>query len=124
VNKDGPVNLDLAGKHILLTEDIEVNRLIIIEMLAGTQADITEAKNGQDAVEKFSASSPHFFDLIFMDIQMPVMDGYEATHIIRNMALAAGMNGHIAKPIDFDKVKKLLYDMLVKGDKVYAKERN
>jgi PAS domain S-box-containing protein len=142
------INLDLAGKHILLAEDIEVNRMIIAEMLASSQVDITQAVDGKDAAEKFGASPLHFFDLIFMDIQMPVMDGYEAAHAIRgmnredaaelpiiamtanayqediNMALAAGMNGHVAKPIDFDRVKKLLYDILVKGEKNYAKEKD
>ncbi|AEF82363.1 ATP-binding protein [Leadbettera azotonutricia] len=148
IAEEEAINLDLAGKRILLVEDIEVNRLIITEILSDSRVDIIQAENGQDAVEKFGASPQHFFDLIFMDVQMPVMDGYEAAQAIRgmdredaagvpiiamtanayqediNMALAAGMNGHVSKPIDFEKVNKLLYDILVKGEKDYAKERN
>jgi CheY-like chemotaxis protein len=159
--KEDLPDLDLTGKHILLTEDIEVNRIIITEILAGTNVDITQAVNGQDAIEKFSAAPPNFFDLIFMDIQMPVMDGYAAARGIRaleakrlespefvqtegstknpqpkqipiiamtanayqediNMAIAAGMNAHVSKPIDFDKVNRLLYKFLVKGEMVNA----
>jgi signal transduction histidine kinase len=127
--------VDFSGIRTLLTDDIEINRLIIREMLAGTGMEIEEASNGDEAVELFRNSPTGFFDIILMDIQMPKMDGYEATQIIRNMnrpdaksitiiamtanalksdvenALKVGMNGHIAKPIDFRTAIKLLREM-------------
>ena len=112
------------GKRILLVEDNELNREIAVELLRVTGAEIYCAENGKEAVDCFNAAAAGYYDLILMDIQMPVMDGYEATRTIRlsnhkdagsipiiamtadafredvEDALAAGMNGHIAKPID------------------------
>ncbi len=128
--------LDLSGKRILLVEDIDINRIIVIELLRETNVTIDEAVDGAEAVRIFEASPPGCYDLIFMDIQMPHMDGYEAAGRIResdrpdarnipiiamtanaysediNKAIAAGMNGHLSKPIDIDAVKRLLAEML------------
>ena len=126
---------DFTGSHILLAEDIEVNREIILAVLEPTQLKIDCAKNGIEAVHMFR-ENPEKYNLIFMDLQMPEMDGFEATRNIRIMdtpkakvipivamtanvfsedvekCLAAGMNGHIGKPIDFDEVIKLLHRYL------------
>ena len=128
--EEGPLNL--AGKRILLAEDVQVNRLILVELLADTNAAIEEAEDGTQALERFRASPPGYFDLILMDVQMPGMDGYETTRAIRSLpradaaavpiiamtanayredidrALESGMNGHIAKPVDIGIVKKTL----------------
>lgn len=128
--------LDLSGKRILLVEDIAINRTIVIELLRETNVSIDEAEDGAEAVRMFEATPPGHYDLVFMDIQMPHMDGYEAAGRIResdhadaraipivamtanaysediNKAIAAGMNGHLSKPIDIDAVKRLLAEML------------
>ena len=115
---------DLRGVRILLVEDIEVNRIIIEELFSSSGAHIESAVNGSEAVAMFGASPEKYYRLIFMDIQMPEMDGYEATEKIRAMprpdarqipviamtanayredverAMAAGMDGHLAKPIN------------------------
>lgn len=125
------VKRDFTGRRILLAEDIEINREIIKAVLEDTKILITEAVDGADAVRLFEMD-PKKYDLIFMDIQMPNMDGYTAARIIRQMtcpearsvpiiamtanafsedikaALESGMNGHISKPIDFDEVIKHL----------------
>ena len=126
-----------AGRRILLVEDVEINREIVVTLLEPTQLEIDCAENGMEAVRMFS-QSPGKYELIFMDVQMPEMDGYEATRRIRSMdaptaktipivamtanafrediedCLSAGMDDHIGKPIDFDKVIEKLYAFLLK----------
>jgi CheY-like chemotaxis protein len=135
---------DLEGRRLLLAEDIEINRIILRELLTETHVEIEEAVDGQDALEQFSASVPGYYDLIFMDVQMPRMDGYETTRRIRAMdrpdakaipiiamtanayredvekAIDAGMNGHLAKPIDLQATGRVLAEWLVnkKDEKV------
>jgi CheY-like chemotaxis protein len=123
---------DLTGKCLLLVEDVEINRIILLELLEETHAQMDTAEDGARAVERFSASPEGHYDLIFMDVQMPNVDGYEATRLIRALprhdaatvpiiamtanaykedierALGAGMNGHLAKPIDIDAVMRTL----------------
>jgi len=120
-----------SGKHILLAEDVDINREIVLTVLEPLGLEITEAENGQAAFDKFSAN-PDSFDLIFMDIHMPGIDGYESTKLIRAIdnpkakiipiiamtanvfredierCLAIGMNDHIGKPLDFDVVMGIL----------------
>jgi PAS domain S-box-containing protein len=132
------INGIFAGKHILLAEDVEINREIVNALLEPTQLEIDFAENGQEAVRKFT-EAPDRYDLIFMDVQMPEMDGYEATRRIRafettlrkdeserprrvpivamtanvfrediKKCLDAGMDSHVGKPLDFDEVIKRL----------------
>ena len=129
-------NLVFPGRHILLTEDVEINREIVLTMMESLQVKIDCAVNGYDAVKTFSAD-PDRYDLIFMDLQMPEMDGYEATRKIRSIGspkaleipiiamtanvfrediekcLEAGMNGHIGKPLDFKEVIRQLRAILL-----------
>jgi signal transduction histidine kinase/CheY-like chemotaxis protein len=135
---EGDAMPDLTGKRILLVEDVEINRMILIELLEDTHVAIEEAEDGQKALDKFNASSLGYYDLIFMDIQMPNLDGYEATTRIRALdradaktvsiiamtanayredidkALSVGMNGHVAKPIDLNAVIRSLRERLLK----------
>lgn len=131
---------NFSGKKILLAEDNELNMEIASELLAATGAQILCAEDGERAVERFAASSEDEIDAILMDIQMPIMDGYQATRTIRSLdradaqtvpiiamtanafaedvsaALEAGMNAHIAKPIDIAHVCKIL-DRQIKNRK-------
>ncbi len=138
-NVEGPScegAMSFEGKKILLVEDNELNQEIAVEILqeAGFVMDV--ADDGTLAVEKMQAAEPGQYDLILMDIQMPILDGYEATKQIRSIkrsgvsdipiiamtanafdedkkaALEAGMDGHIAKPIDIPKLMDLLTDIL------------
>lgn len=123
---------DFTGKRILLVEDNEFNREIAQEFLEMTGATVECAEDGSEAVALFTASKSGQYDIILMDVQMPVMDGYEATRTIRASehpdaksipilamtanafsedvaaAVASGMNGHIAKPIDVSALYRLL----------------
>ena len=141
---------DYHGKRILLVEDVEINREIVITILEPLGLKITEAEDGQKAYDLFSAY-PDSFDLIFMDIHMPGIDGYETTRLIRayetelnkkeseeigndknlrkqipiiamtanvfredvERCLAAGMNDHVGKPLDFNAVAAVLKKYLI-----------
>ena len=125
-------SVDLSGRHILLAEDNLINRQIAHSIISETGAGTDEAKNGKEAVDAFMKSPEGYYDIILMDIQMPVMNGYEATEAIRSSGRsdartviiyavtantfdedvrnvkAAGMNGHIGKPYDPEKLYKIL----------------
>ena len=126
---------DMSGRHVLLVEDNLVNAMIATEILGSTNALVDTAENGSVAVQKFLSSAPGFYSVIFMDIQMPVMDGFAATREIRKSGRPdslsipiyamtantfaediartkeAGMNGHIAKPIDINTVMHVLANL-------------
>ncbi len=123
---EGDEELDLYRGRILLTEDNELNQEIAAAILEGAGFAIEIAENGQVAVDMLSRSQPGYYQMILMDVQMPVMNGYEATKAIRKLenrelatipilamtanafeedkqeALRSGMNGHIAKPINIE----------------------
>ena len=123
----------IKGLHILLAEDNELNMEIAEFVLQNEGAEVTKAWNGQEAVELFGNSEPGEFDVILMDIMMPVMNGYEATKMIRSLdredakkipiiamtanaftedrirAKEAGMNEHVAKPVDVELLMKVIY---------------
>ena len=129
----GPTPLaDLAGRHLLLVEDNAINREIVLGLLAGSALTIDVAENGQQAVDQCQQRS---FDLILMDIQMPVMDGLEASRRIRDIdpqvpiialtanafpddianTRAAGMNAHLSKPISLEQLQAVLRHYLAPG---------
>ena len=128
----------IRGLHILLAEDNELNMEIAEFMLQNEGADVTKAWNGREAVEIFEKSRPDEFDIILMDIMMPVMNGYEASKMIHSMdredaktipiiamtanaftedkirAKEAGMNEHIAKPVDGKLLVKIIHELVRK----------
>ncbi|MDD3361406.1 MAG: transporter substrate-binding domain-containing protein [Hespellia sp.] len=125
---------DFAGHRVLLAEDNAINREIAIDLLGLVNLEVDAVTNGEEAYQAFMESEQGTYEAILMDIQMPIMDGYEATKMIRasehaqaadipiyamtanaftedvNEALSCGMNGHIAKPIDTE----ILYATLAK----------
>ena len=127
-----------AGHTVLLAEDVNFNREIVIAFLEPTRLSIDCAENGAEAVRMFS-EAPGKYDLIFMDVQMPEMDGYEATRRIRALdtpkaltipivamtanvfredidrCLEAGMNSHVGKPLDFNEILEKLNEYLSHG---------
>ena len=137
-------SFDYQGMHILMAEDNEVNAEIAVSILEMNGAKVDTVVDGQQAIEQFEVCPPGTYDFILMDIQMPVMHGRTASRAIRAMnrpdaktipifALSAdafvedqrlsaesGMNGHFSKPIDFEKMKKEIGKILIKGKRVGA----
>lgn len=135
-DKDGSIVFDASGKKILIVEDNEINMEIIKGILERTKAKIVCAWSAEEALEIIENQGKDFFDIIFMDIQLPGMDGYSAARNIRCLpreeamtvpilamtanafsqdvekAFHAGMNAHIAKPIDVDELFQKLYHFL------------
>ncbi len=129
-------SLQITGKRLLLVEDNELNREIATELLTEKGFMVEEAEDGSIALEKIKISKPGYYSLVLMDIQMPNMNGYEATKAIRSLddqelaaipivamtanafdedrkqALECGMNAHIAKPIDVEKLLDVLSSLL------------
>jgi signal transduction histidine kinase/ActR/RegA family two-component response regulator/HAMP domain-containing protein len=127
---------NLKGKRTLLVDDVPINRIITSSMLEATGIDIEEADDGTTAVSAFKDHPENYYDIIFMDIQMPQMNGYDATHAIRELdrkdaktipivaltanafkddidkAIACGMNAHLAKPMDMEKIMEVTYRLL------------
>lgn len=139
-----PQDLNFNGKRILLAEDNEINREIAVELISDMGIVIEEAFDGAEAVKKVSDSKEGYYHMVLMDIQMPVMDGYEATRAIRALnredvkvlpilamtanafeediqaACEAGMNAHLAKPIDMDILGPALYRYLMSSEKNFS----
>lgn len=145
VEQDQAETEDIPVMHtgrILLAEDVDLNQEIAEAILTEAGFSVEIANNGQEAVDMLQASKPGYYQLLLMDIQMPVMDGYEATKMIRNLddhelasipilamsanafeedrqeALKSGMNGHIAKPIDVSVLFQTLNEIL--SDKEFS----
>jgi CheY-like chemotaxis protein len=134
----------LWGYRVLLVEDVEINREIVMALLEPTLVEVDCAENGAEGVRMFS-ENPDKYNIVFMDLQMPVMDGYNATRAIRALnneqakaipiiamtanvfkedvenCLNAGMNDHLGKPLDFDDVLRILRHYLF--NQKPAKER-
>ncbi len=131
-SKNEEVSRIFKDKRVLLVEDNDLNREIATVILEEKGIEVEIASNGQEAIDAIEKNDAHYYDLVLMDIQMPIMDGYTATKYIRNMndkekanvtiyamtanafeedkknALDAGMNGHIAKPFDINQLTKTL----------------
>jgi len=127
---------DFTNKRVLLVEDMDINRQLASMILTRLGFQVETAVNGREAVDKLIISTPGYYDLVLMDVQMPVLNGYDATKEIRafedrelaqvpviamtanafsedvKAAFDAGMNAHVAKPIDVDVLKKVLADVL------------
>lgn len=130
-------DISIEGVRVLLVEDNELNMEIAEFLLEDEGAMVTQAYNGQEALDLFANNAPGTFDIILMDVMMPVMDGREATRRIRSLerddaveipivavtanaflddveeSFAVGMNGHLTKPLDADKLKKEIYRLVI-----------
>jgi len=130
-------NVDFTGRCLLLAEDVDINREIVMTMLEATNLIIECAENGIEAFKLIEAA-PEKYDLIFMDVNMPVMDGYDSTRLIRGLdrpwakeipivamtanvfkedvdkCLDAGMNAHLGKPLDLEAMMEVLKRFLVR----------
>ena len=139
---------DLRGKHVLLAEDNDLNAEIAVTVLEETGIVIERVEDGIQCVNRVVQMSPGTYDLILMDIQMPNMDGYKATRCIRRLddkkkaeipiiamtanafaedrkkAFDAGMNGHIAKPIDIEKLGAVILSVLNKQENLQNGKNN
>ena len=137
----GEEDNNLEGMHFLVAEDNEINAEILEELLELEGATCEIASNGQLVVERFMAAGANEFDAILMDVQMPVMNGYEATRKIRALdredagtifivamtanafaedvkdAIQSGMNAHVAKPVDMEVLKQTIKNAKTAGNK-------
>lgn len=139
-NNDANTEFSIEGVKILLAEDNDINAEVAQEILEMHGAVITRASNGKEAVNMFAENNPGTFDVILMDIQMPEMDGWEATKTIRQMnrndadipiiamtanafiedqrhSIAVGMNGHVNKPVNYKEIKQIIGKCLSKMSK-------
>jgi len=131
---------DFSGSRILVVDDVDVNRDIIYAFLESTGVKLESASNGQEAVDMFTASPADYYDMVLMDVQMPVMDGCTAAGLIRSLnrpdaktveiialtanafkedieqVVAAGMNSHIAKPVEYELTLHAIKKALSKKD--------
>jgi len=150
LNRDansGNASGSFEGMRMLIVEDIEINREILNSLLANTGLLIENAENGEEAVNMVKTAS-HKYDIILMDVQMPVMDGFEATGIIRSLpgcergmlpiiamtahafnddienCLNAGMDDHLSKPLDVERIFEVLYTHLITKKASYNTEKN
>lgn len=143
MNIDEPIeqlaeHTNLSGHRVLVAEDNDLNWEILHELLSDIGMELEWAENGQICLEKFQESEPGYYDVILMDLRMPIMNGYEATRSIRALSrpdaqaipiiamtadafsediqrcLDSGMNAHTAKPINFDEVLSLLSKFILK----------
>ncbi len=129
---------DFKGKRVLLVEDNEFNREIAQEFLQMVNAEVDNAENGQKAVDMVLGKPAGYYDLVLMDVQMPVLNGHDATRKIRasghpgtdtlpiiamtanafsedvTLAQEAGMNGHLSKPIDINKLYRTIASNIAK----------
>jgi len=134
-------NYDFSGKRCLVVDDIDINREIILELLSETNLAMEISENGQEAVDKFRKGGAGYFDIILMDMQMPVMDGCTATREIRSIekkwakngpiretsivamtanvmqediqkAIDSGMNAHLGKPIELETTLRMIHEQL------------
>ncbi len=145
VKKAAPDSSDFAGRRVLLAEDNAMNRMVAEGLLKRYGASCECAENGQIALEKFNESPSRYYDAILMDIQMPIMDGFEATRQIRASdhpeaktvqilaltanafkediakTLACGMNDHIAKPIEPELLAQTLADAFARHDELHGR---
>ncbi len=136
-NDTGKV-IDYSSMRLLLVDDMDINRQLAMMLLKKIGFQVETAENGSEAVDAVKSAEPGHFDAVLMDVQMPIMNGYEATKLIRafddpkkanipiiavtanafgedvRRALEEGMNAHIAKPIDPEKLKSVLTELLVK----------
>ena len=123
---------DYSDRRVLLVEDNDLNREIASEIIGMTGASVEIVENGREAVERIENASENWYDIVFMDVQMPVMNGYEAAKAIRALdgsnarqvpivamtanvfaedvaaALSGGMNDHLGMPVVIDKLKEIL----------------
>jgi CheY-like chemotaxis protein len=125
---------DFSGLHILLVDDVATNRMVVKLLLAKTNIEVDEADGGEQALGMFAKSPEGYYDAVFMDIQMPDMDGFETTRRLRELprqdarktpvlAMTADayedmeesgralMSGYLAKPIDINEMKRILNNL-------------
>jgi CheY-like chemotaxis protein len=136
----GHTKLDFSGMRLLLAEDNDLNREIAHVLLEEDGFQVEDAENGVVAVDKVRRSKPGYYDVVLMDIEMPILNGYDATRKIRNLknpllahipivamtanafaedrqrALEVGMNEHIGKPVDVESLKYVLSEILEEED--------